>query len=90
MSSVKPTNVPAYLAAEGIRVDRPDLGELIVDVACGGNYYAIIDPQENFRDMADYTASHSWVGAKHYEIESMLQTAFDLRMTPLRIITHSS
>ena len=57
VSSVKLTNVPAYLAAEGIRVDCPDLGELIVDVAYGGNYYAIIDPQENFRDMADYTAS---------------------------------
>lgn len=57
ISSVKLTNVPAYLAEEGIKVDCPDLGELTVDVAYGGNYYAIIDQQDNFRDMADYTAS---------------------------------
>ncbi len=56
VKSVRLTNVPAYLAAEGIKVDCPDLGELTVDVAYGGNYYAIIDPQENYRDMADYTA----------------------------------
>jgi len=57
ISAVKLTNVPAYLAAEGIEVECPDLGKLIVDVAYGGNYYAIIDPQKNFQDMANYTAS---------------------------------
>lgn len=55
--SVKLTNIPAYLASEGIEVECPDLGKLTVDVAYGGNYYAIIDPQENYQDMADYTAS---------------------------------
>ena len=55
--SVKLTNIPAYLAAESIEVECPDLGKLIVDVAYGGNYYAIIDPQENYQDMANYTAS---------------------------------
>lgn len=54
--SVKLTNIPAYLAAEGIEVECPDLGKLVVDVAYGGNYYAIIDPQENYQDMANYTA----------------------------------
>lgn len=57
IKSVKLTNIPAYLAAEGIEVDCPDLGKLTVDVAYGGNYYAIIDPQENYQDMANYTAS---------------------------------
>ncbi|KOF01628.1 hydroxyproline-2-epimerase [Roseivirga seohaensis subsp. aquiponti] len=56
VTSVKLTNVPAYLAKENIEVECPDLGILKVDVAYGGNYYAIIDPQENYRDMADYTA----------------------------------
>lgn len=54
--AVKLTNVPAYLAKENISVECPDLGMLTVDVAYGGNYYAIVDPQENYRDMADYTA----------------------------------
>ena len=56
VTAVKLTNVPAYLAKENIEVECPDLGMLKVDVAYGGNYYAIVDPQENYRDMADYTA----------------------------------
>lgn len=56
VTAVKLTNVPAYLAKENIEVECPDLGILTVDVAYGGNYYAIVDPQENYRDMADYTA----------------------------------
>ncbi|KKX48271.1 hypothetical protein L950_0221935 [Sphingobacterium sp. IITKGP-BTPF85] len=35
----------------------PDLGEIIVDVAYGGNFYAIVDPQKNFRDISDFSAS---------------------------------
>ncbi len=34
----------------------PGLGEVTVDVAYGGNFYAIVEPQEHFRDMADFTA----------------------------------
>src|SRR5579872_1201592 len=60
--SVKLTNVPAYLAAEGVPVECPDLGRLHVDVAYGGNFYAIVDPQENFSKLDDYSASQliSW------------------------------
>lgn len=56
VTAVKLTNVPAYLAKENIEVECPKLGILTVDVSYGGNYYAIVDPQENYRDMADYTA----------------------------------
>ena len=64
VTSVKLTNVTAYLAEENIEVECPDLGTLKVDVAYGGNYYAIVDPQENYRDMADYTAMQliGWSG----------------------------
>ena len=44
---VKLTNVKSYLAAEGLTVNCPDLGELKFDVAYGGNFYAIFDPQKN-------------------------------------------
>ena len=54
--SVRFVNVPSFLAAEGLEVECPDLGRLIVDVAYGGNFYAIVDAQPNFRDLADYTA----------------------------------
>lgn len=43
--SVRIRNVPSYLAQEGIEIDVPDFGPLTIDVAYGGNFYAIIEPQ---------------------------------------------
>ena len=54
---VKLTNVKSYLADEGLTVHCPDLGDIIFDVAYGGNFYAIIDPQQNFSGIQDFTAS---------------------------------
>jgi 4-hydroxyproline epimerase len=56
VSSVKLTNVPAFLAAENIAVDCPDLGMLTLDVAYGGNFYAIVDVQDNFPGLEHFTA----------------------------------
>jgi len=62
VNSVRLTNIASYLAAENIQVECPDLGLLKVDVAYGGNFYAIVDPQENFHGLEDYTADQliSW------------------------------
>ncbi|MEM6686410.1 MAG: 4-hydroxyproline epimerase [Bacteroidota bacterium] len=54
---VRLTNVKSYLAAENLTVECPELGELTFDVAYGGNFYAIVDPQENFSGVHDFTAS---------------------------------
>ncbi|MCB9278493.1 MAG: 4-hydroxyproline epimerase [Lewinellaceae bacterium] len=54
--SVKLVNVPSFLYLEDLKVDCPDLGVLKVDVAYGGNFYAIIDPQENFPGLQAFTA----------------------------------
>lgn len=54
---VKFTNVKSYLAAEGLTIDCPELGEITFDVSYGGNYYAIVDPQKNFSGVHDFTAS---------------------------------
>ncbi|MGA0558540.1 4-hydroxyproline epimerase [Larkinella sp. VNQ87] len=56
VKSVKITNVKSYLAAEGLTVDCPDLGTLTVDVAYGGNFYAVVDPQPNFPGLQHYKA----------------------------------
>jgi len=56
VKSVKLVNVPAYLDSEGLAVECPDLGPLRVDVAYGGNFYAIVDPQPNFRGLQAYPA----------------------------------
>jgi len=54
---VKLTNVKSYLAAQDLTVNCPELGEIIFDVAYGGNYYAIVDTQENFSGIQNYSAS---------------------------------
>jgi 4-hydroxyproline epimerase len=56
VEEVRITNVPSFLYAEGLTVECPDLGEIRVDVAYGGNFYAIVERQENFTDIADYSA----------------------------------
>jgi 4-hydroxyproline epimerase len=56
VEEVRITNVPSFLYADGLTADVPGLGEITVDVAYGGNFYAIVDPQPNFRDIADYSA----------------------------------
>ena len=47
----------SFLAAEQLKITCDVLGELTVDVAYGGNFYAIIDPQANFSGIQDFTAS---------------------------------
>jgi len=56
VTSVRLTNVKSFLAAENLEVDCPDLGVLLVDVSYGGNFYAIIDQQENFTGIQDHSA----------------------------------
>lgn len=56
VTSVKLTNVPSYLAASQLPVNCPVLGELKVDVAYGGNFYAIVDVQENFPGLEHFRA----------------------------------
>jgi 4-hydroxyproline epimerase len=56
VSSVKLTNVPSFLAAQNLEVECPDLGKLRIDVSYGGNYYAIVDQQENFSGLENYSA----------------------------------
>jgi 4-hydroxyproline epimerase len=56
VEEVRITNVPSFLYAEGLTVECPMLGEIVVDVAYGGNFYAIVEPQKNYRDMADHAA----------------------------------
>ncbi|MEQ8363757.1 MAG: 4-hydroxyproline epimerase [Cyclobacteriaceae bacterium] len=56
VKSVKLKNVKAYLAAENLTAQCPDLGELTFDVSYGGNFYAIVDVQSNFNGIENYTA----------------------------------
>jgi len=56
--SVRFTNVPSYLHSRSLEVECPELGgTLMVDVAYGGNYYAIVEPQERYRDLGELSAA---------------------------------
>jgi len=56
VESVRITNVASYLAATDIVVDVPGIGELAFDIAYGGNYYAILEPQKNFAGLESMSA----------------------------------
>ncbi|PZX52681.1 4-hydroxyproline epimerase [Algoriphagus chordae] len=67
VKSVKLTNVKSFLAAEGLEIESDELGKLIVDVSYGGNFYCIVDPQENFP------------GIEHFKAEQLISMARSLR-----------
>lgn len=46
--SVKIFNIASFLAHRDIQIDCPELGPIKLDVAYGGNFYAIIEPQGNY------------------------------------------
>lgn len=56
VKSVKLTNIKSFLYLQDLEVECPGLGKLKVDVAYGGNFYAIVDPQENFPGLENYKA----------------------------------
>ena len=67
VKSVKLTNVPAYLDSSELTADCPELGELVIDVSYGGNFYAIVDVQKNFK------------GLEHYAADKLIAWARELR-----------
>lgn len=56
VQSVRITNVPSFLHSTELTALCPELGELMFDVSYGGNFYAIVDVQKNFKGLEHYTA----------------------------------
>ncbi len=48
VKSVTVRNVASYLAKRSLEIEVAELGRLTLDVAYGGNFYAIIEPQAGF------------------------------------------
>ncbi len=57
VNSVKIYNVASYLAHQNVELDIEGLGLIIVDVSYGGNYYVIVEPQDNFPGIDQWTAN---------------------------------
>jgi 4-hydroxyproline epimerase len=49
---VRIVNVPSFLLGRNLPVEVEGLGEITVDVAYGGNFYAIVEAQVNYEDLA--------------------------------------
>jgi 4-hydroxyproline epimerase len=77
VEEVRITNVPSFLHSTGLEVECPGLGHLVVDVAYGGNFYAIVETQANFRDIADFSASQ--LVQLSPPLRRALNEAFDFR-----------
>jgi 4-hydroxyproline epimerase len=56
VESVRITNVASYLAVPEMAVSVPGVGELVFDIAYGGNFYAILEPQKNFAGLESMSA----------------------------------
>jgi 4-hydroxyproline epimerase len=51
-------NVPSFMHSAGLEVDCPELGgSIFLDVAYGGNFYAIIESQKIYKDLSDLSAA---------------------------------
>jgi 4-hydroxyproline epimerase len=50
--SVRLVNVPSFLLGRDYPVEVPSIGTLLVDVAFGGNFYAIVEPQPGYSDVS--------------------------------------
>lgn len=77
VTSVRITNVPAYVAARGIEVDVEGIGPLSIDVSYGGNYYAIVEPQGAYTGLDDLGA------ARIVELSNRVREAVRAKFEPV-------
>lgn len=63
VSGVRIFNVPSFLYQSEARLQVEGLGELVVDISFGGNFYIIVEPQKQFPGIdkvgVDWLLSHS-------------------------------
>ena len=57
VDSVRIRNIASYLAMADVPVSVPGLGTLRVDIAYGGNFYAIVEPQAGFAGLESISAA---------------------------------
>ena len=51
VSGVRIRNIASYLAVSGLMLDIPGWQAITVDIAYGGNYYIIVEPQPGYADL---------------------------------------
>jgi 4-hydroxyproline epimerase len=56
VDSVRIRNIASFLALPEVEVQMPGMGRLRVDIAYGGNFYAIVEPQPGFAGLEEFSA----------------------------------
>ena len=77
VTSVRITNVASYIAAQGVQIDVEGIGPLTVDVAYGGNFYAIVEPQ------GVYTALDDLGAGRIVELSGRIREAVRAKVEPV-------
>lgn len=57
VESVELTNVPAFLHSTELTINIAGMGDLVMDVSYGGNFYAIVEPQTNYPGLESFSVS---------------------------------
>ncbi|WP_298095387.1 4-hydroxyproline epimerase [Brevundimonas sp.] len=78
--SVRIRNVASWLDKRGIEIEVPDFGPLTIDVAYGGNFYAIIEPQ------GPYSGLDALGAARILQLSPVIRTLLREAFTPVHPI----
>jgi proline racemase len=57
VESIRLFNVASYLHVADVQVDVPGIGVITVDIAYGGNFYAVVEPQPDWAGFVGLNAS---------------------------------
>ena len=76
VSSVRFVNVPSFLLHRDVEIDVAPLGRLKVDIAYGGNFYPIVEVQENFPGSEHFSATQ--LLAMGREVQHRVNAAVDV------------
>lgn len=76
ISSVRFINVPSFLLYSGVKIDFPPLGELVFDIAYGGNFYPIIDIQPNYPGCEHFSPAQLLAWGR--ELQTKVNECFDV------------
>src|ERR1700712_857606 len=57
VESIRLHNVASYLHSADVQVQVPDVGSLTVDIAYGGNFYAVVETQANWQGLEGQTTA---------------------------------
>jgi 4-hydroxyproline epimerase len=77
VTSVKIRNVASYLAVRDVAIEVPGFGPLMLDVAYGGNFYAIIEPQGSYQSLDQLGAS------RLVELSRQIRALVRAKVTPV-------